>query len=271
MAADGVVAQAEGGEGGVIHMSGAGATDNGSIGRRVGRGWDEEQVEGEGRDKVGRRTEGEKGLARAGGDSGGGNPAPEGEGATGDAAIEQARTASGEGRLIEGEELVRRDHCRGGALRVWVASQVTRVQVHEGEEGVVLHVIVTVRFLTKDDRGGGETTMEEGGMHGREPRMGGEEVAGAKGGGVAVSGHDAVTGGRHRAAVRKAATRPNLRKLCAIEGRQPGPHVMPDRRPRSVPRGVMVAVPEASRDRGRGTGGNSDSQRCPVLITSQEK
>ena len=97
----------------------------------------------------GRCTEGEKGLARAGGDSGGGNPAPEGEGATGDAAIEQARTASGEGRLIEGEELVRRDHCRGGALRVWVASQVTRVQVHEGEEGVVLHVIVTVRFLTK--------------------------------------------------------------------------------------------------------------------------
>ena len=52
MAADGVVAQAEGGEGGVIHVSGAGATDNGSIGRRVGRGWDEEQFEGEGRDKV---------------------------------------------------------------------------------------------------------------------------------------------------------------------------------------------------------------------------
>ena len=62
VAAYGVVARAEGGEGGVVHVPGAGATDNRPIGRRVGRGRDEEQVEGEGRDKVGRRTEGEKGL-----------------------------------------------------------------------------------------------------------------------------------------------------------------------------------------------------------------
>ena len=135
VAADGVVARAEGGEGGVIHVPGTGATDDGPVGRRVGRGGDEEEVKGEGGDKVGGRTEGEEGLAGASSDGGGGDPAPEGEGAAGDAAVEKARTASGEGRLVEGEELVRRDHCRGGALRVWVASQVTRVQVHEGEGG----------------------------------------------------------------------------------------------------------------------------------------
>ena len=221
VAADGVVTRAEGGEGGVTDVPGAGATDNGPVGRRVSRGRDEEQIKGEGGDEVGRRAESEKGLAGAGGDGGDGDPAPEGEGATGDAAVEEARTAGGEGCLVEGEELVRRDHCRGGALRVWVASQVTRVQVHKGEGGLVLRVLVTVGLLTKNDRGGGETPVEESGVHGRKPGVGGEEVVGAKGGGIAVGGHDAVAGGRHRPAVREAAARPNLRKLRAIERGQP--------------------------------------------------
>ena len=57
VAADGVVTRAEGGEGGVTDVPGAGATDNGPVGRRVSRGRDEEQIKGEGGDEVGRRAE----------------------------------------------------------------------------------------------------------------------------------------------------------------------------------------------------------------------
>ena len=87
--------------------------------------------------------------------------------------------------------------------------------------------------------------------------MGGEEILGAERGSVAASSHQTIARGSHGALVSKAIARANMRQLSTVEGRQPGAHVMPHRRPRAIPRSVMEPSPSSthrswrSRDNGQ--------------------
>ena len=98
-----------------------------------------------------------------------GDTAPERERATSNTAVHKTRTARAEGSLVEGEELVRRDHCRGGARGVDVASRIARVQVVE-HKGAALVIIVSSigRGAAEDYRGRREAPVGEARVDARE-------------------------------------------------------------------------------------------------------
>ena len=81
---------------------------------------------------------------------------PEGEGTSESASIKQAGTASGRGVgvMVEVKEGTGGYHCRGCALRVWVASSIECIKVKDEIRGVKLSMKGRGRALTKRDSGG---------------------------------------------------------------------------------------------------------------------
>ena len=153
MTTNDVVTRAKHGEGSIGHRRRAGRTRDRSQARRIVGGGDKEEVEGESSSEVRSGSEGEERRSVAGGRGERGDTAPERERATSNTAVHKTRTARAKGSLIEGEELVRRDHCRGCALRVWVASQVARVQVHKDEGSIAVLLPIVARLMTKGNGG----------------------------------------------------------------------------------------------------------------------
>jgi len=205
---------------------------------------EEEEVDGQG-DWEGRRLllKGEErgmGTLRALGDR---DATPEGERPTSRAAIEEACTADGggEGRVIEGEEVVRCNQCRGGPRTRYVASYITSIQVIQHTLSVaagVVAILIASGIQAKSHGGRREAAIDKARVEARERDIRREEVIK-----VASEGEGCVSGGQAAPGLLDSldmATAACLGQLLATQWDDPGAHVVPHRRPRAIVGGVMV-------------------------------